>query len=385
MAQELLTALTGAYDRPIDNPYGIGASALAQSMPMLVNPYGSVGSNFAAVAGAGLLSGLLGYFARQDAQETNARIAGLQSQYLNPTATEAQRAAIIAQEPRLSALQNALMAQKLNLQQIKAEEEQKALGKAAGEIAVIEAKTPIEQQATKAKAINDALNAGQTTYANPITGNVEQVPGSTGVNQNTEKALKEIQDTFNKNEDVKKFSIVESSANALSKALADTGAVSDLELVRRAVQMIEPGMAVREGEQSAVMNSQSIPDAWRGQLTKALEGGTGLDANVREGIKSLAVRAYEAQRAQYDKAYSFAKNEVLAKNLPTEYASRISYLGTPKTGEEIFNPKIAAPTPTATPTATPTVTPPAGLEIPAGYIYLGVNPLTGKPRIQKVG
>jgi hypothetical protein len=144
-------------------------------------------------------------------------------------------------------------------------------------------------------------------------------------------------------------------------------------------------MAVREGEQSAVMNSQSIPDAWRGQLTKALEGGTGLDANVREGIKSLAVRAYEAQRAQYDKAYSFAKNEVLAKNLPTEYASRISYLGTPKTGEEIFNPKIAAPTPTATPTATPTVTPPAGLEIPAGYIYLGVNPLTGKPRIQKVG
>jgi hypothetical protein len=379
MAQELLTALTGAYDRPIDNPYGIGASALAQSMPMLVNPYGSVGGNFAAVAGAGLLSGLLGYFARQDAQETNARIAGLQSQFLSPTATEAQRTAIIAQEPRLSNLQNALLANKLNLQQIRNEEEQKALGKAAGEISLLKAKTPIEQQTAEVAAINDALKSGQTSYASPKTGEIKEVPGGAGVNQNAEKALKEIQDTFNKNEDVKKFSVVESSANALSKALQDQGAVSDLELVRRAVQMIEPGMAVREGEQSAVMNSQSIPDAWKGQLTKALEGGTGMNQDVRDGIKALATRAYDAQRAQYDKAYTFAKNEVLAKKLPETYAERISYIGTPKSSEQIFNPQIATPTPTAT------ATPPAGIEIPAGYIYLGVNPLTGKPRIQKVG
>jgi hypothetical protein len=119
----------------------------------------------------------------------------LQSQFLSPTATEAQRTAIIAQEPRLSALQNALMAQKLNLQQIKAEEEQKALGKAAGEIAIIDAKRPIEQQAAEAKAINDALSAGQATYASPMTGEVKEVPGGAGIPEVLQGIPKNLQDT----------------------------------------------------------------------------------------------------------------------------------------------------------------------------------------------
>ena len=77
---------------------------------------------------------------------------------------------------------------------------------------------------------------------------------------------------------------------SLKKALKDPGAVADQELVRYGI-LIEPGMAVREGEQAALANSASIPDEWRAEMAKALNGESGLSPKTREGIKRLAMRA----------------------------------------------------------------------------------------------
>lgn len=55
---------------PGENIYGSLATGIANSTPALVNPYGSFGGNLASVLGAGLLSGLLGYQARSEAQDS---------------------------------------------------------------------------------------------------------------------------------------------------------------------------------------------------------------------------------------------------------------------------------------------------------------------------
>jgi hypothetical protein len=67
--EDLYSALSGLNFAPIESPYGIGASAVGQSLPLLVNPYASTGKNLGMVLGGALLSGLLGYQARKDATE----------------------------------------------------------------------------------------------------------------------------------------------------------------------------------------------------------------------------------------------------------------------------------------------------------------------------
>jgi len=136
----------------------------------------------------------------------------------------------------------------------------------------------------------------------------------------SEKIRKE----FNALPEVKNFSITSKGAAIVAKAVKDPSAVADQELVRYAILMIEPGMAVREGEQRAVAASQSIPDEWRGYLSKALSGKGALQQQVREGILRLAARSYEAHKGQYEQALGFYKNRAAEIGLnPTN----LSYLG----------------------------------------------------------
>jgi hypothetical protein len=143
--------------------------------------------------------------------------------------------------------------------------------------------------------------------------------------------LDSLRKEFTGSPEYKEFSAVKSSADALKEALKDKSAVSDQELVRRSIQMIEPGMAVREGEQKAVALSQSIPDAWRGELNKALKSGTALSDEVRDGIKRLAGRAYTAQRSRYEDTRGFY--EGLAEERGYE-RRKVSPLGAAPSWEE---------------------------------------------------
>lgn len=153
-----------------------------------------------------------------------------------------------------------------------------------------------------------------------------------GVSPNFEKqdALRK---EFSGLPEVKDFSNVMRSADALTKAIEDKSSVSDQELVRRAIQMIEPGMAVREGEQKAVGLSQSIPEAWKGELDKALTGGTALSDDVRAGIKRIAKRAYDAQAKTYEKTRKFYEEQATKRGFDPR---AISYLGAAPDSAKFF-------------------------------------------------
>ena len=70
MAGETLQdSLSGLQFSGADNSWGLGASALASSLPALINPRSSVGRNLAIGLGGTLLTALLGYQARQQASE----------------------------------------------------------------------------------------------------------------------------------------------------------------------------------------------------------------------------------------------------------------------------------------------------------------------------
>lgn len=100
--------------------------------------------------------------------------------------------------------------------------------------------------------------------------------------------------------EIKDFSQIRRYADALYGALKDPGSMTDLELTRYSILLIEPGMAVREGEQAAVANSQSIPDAWKGRIQKALENKGTLGDEARNGLARLAQRAYTTGKQAYD-------------------------------------------------------------------------------------
>lgn len=96
---DILSALQDPLYRGADTYSGIGASAVANSLPMLVDPYGSTGSNALNVFGGSILAALLGNMAKSEAADTNADIVAKQSQYLS--ATPETRLAMAQADPKL--------------------------------------------------------------------------------------------------------------------------------------------------------------------------------------------------------------------------------------------------------------------------------------------
>jgi len=139
-----------------------------------------------------------------------------------------------------------------------------------------------------------------------------------------EERLDALRKEFSSLPEIKNYSVVQKSAGIIAEAVKDPNSVSDQELVRYSILLIEPGMAVREGEQRAIASSQSIPQALRGQLAKALAGESALSPEARAGIINLAQRSYNGHKAQYDKALAFYKEQARAKGLDP---NRVSYLG----------------------------------------------------------
>lgn len=93
--EDLFASLYGAKYAPIDNPYGIAAQGVASALPALVSPYASTGANFATILGGALVSGLLGYQARQQADERNVLQSALLSEALQPGTGLERRKAIM--------------------------------------------------------------------------------------------------------------------------------------------------------------------------------------------------------------------------------------------------------------------------------------------------
>lgn len=117
MAGETLQdSLSGLRFSGADNSWGLGASALASSLPALINPRSSVGRNLAIGLGGTLLTALLGYQARQQASEDTIATMDYGNQILGASSPEEQFAIATAVEDtqrkaKLLTLVNALKTQ----------------------------------------------------------------------------------------------------------------------------------------------------------------------------------------------------------------------------------------------------------------------------------
>lgn len=138
------------------------------------------------------------------------------------------------------------------------------------------------------------------------------------------------------------FGTVLSAAKSLSGALKDGSKVTDSELAKYAVQMIEPGLATNQGETDAIINSQSIPEQFKATLLGALDGTTQLGPDARAGIARLAARAYSSKKGNYDKALGYYQGLAEERSL-LKPGKSISFLGEAPDVNDIFGEIPAAP------------------------------------------
>ena len=358
MADGLAEALLGLNFTPAEDPYGIAAQGLAASTPQLITPYTSTGKAIGIGLGSILLQSLLGYQARQSALQDTLQANSLANQMLKMQTPE-ERTALIGQEglptnvsSRLASLATALTQQDVAR---KADFKIKE-GLANLEVDIARAKemgVPLTQLSELDKQ-REARKAALFGTTPSVTGEILTVPETASqvdaasilarpeAQQVLTKPEKEalaaqaklsadrrseadtLRKEFNALPEVKNFSLIDTAAKVVSKAVQDPSAVATQELVRRAVQLIEPGMAVREGEQAAIMASQSIPDRFKGELEKALSGQGGLQEDTRQGIMRIAQRAYESQASRYKSTKDFYEGLAEERGIPKK---AISYIG----------------------------------------------------------
>ena len=368
----LAEALQGLNYTGADTGYGIAATTLGQMTPQLISPYSSTGQAIGISLGSVLLQSLLGYQARQQAASDTLELNSLANQLMTKATPEARTEFISGvSEPgyqsRLSTLSTALMQQEIARQ---AELTAKR-GVAELEVDMARAKemgVPFSQlsefdkqrEARRAALFGTTPSATRDVFAAPTIGSQEDAAGILArpeAQQLLTKPEREalaaqakltsdrrgeadsLRKEFNALPEVKNFSLIDTAAKVVSQAVKDPSAVATQELVRRAVQLIEPGMAVREGEQAAIMASQSIPDRVKGELQRALQGEGGLQAETRAGIMRIAQRAYEAQAERYKATKDFYEGLATERGIPKK---AISYIGEPQQWETIAGPAQTA-------------------------------------------
>ena len=72
-SEPLTLGLSGLQFSGVDNPFGLGATTLAASLPKLINPTGNVGTNLGVALGGTLLTALMGYQAQKTAADLTSR------------------------------------------------------------------------------------------------------------------------------------------------------------------------------------------------------------------------------------------------------------------------------------------------------------------------
>lgn len=305
------------------NPYGIAGSSLNSWQPNMStwSPAESGITSF----GKAFLAGLLGNISKQDAASQLAKVVSVLPQLGSDPTSVAVPSGV--DQNAFNALKgSAIISNAMDERKINSEISlQERLNSVLGARKQAEAKGAIEGQ----------LEAyGLTPGATPTAG-ADKIPGSPlyESNKDSRDALINLRKEFNALDPVKNFAKASQAATAISGALKDLGRVSDQELVRYSIQMIEPGMAVREGEQNAVASSQSIPEEWKGQIDAALSGGTTLRTDVREGIKRLASRAYDSHKRLYDQAFDLYGKEATMQGFDP---SRLSYIGEAPDSASVF-------------------------------------------------
>jgi len=356
--EDLYGALSGLQYNPMETPWGTAAGALATSAPNLINPYGSTGQALGIALGSTLLTSLLGYQARQEAAEQSLQAARLGTSLLGAT-TPQERLSIIESAPdammqnKLLGVNTQLLAQERLVNALRQQKQAEAPFevdiKRAQELGVsLPALAEMDKQrsarratilAQTAPSVGTAMPSGATDIlSKPETYEYLTKPEREALKFKQEAEVKKqeqvdaLRKEFSALPEVKNYSLIDTAAKVVTQAVKDPSSVATQELVRRAVQLIEPGMAVREGEQAAIMASQSIPDQLKGELSRAFAGEGGLSEPTRQGILRIAERAYSTQADRYKVTKDYYEGLAKERNLPSK---AISYLGDAPTWESI--------------------------------------------------
>ena len=137
--EDLYGALAGLNYDPAETGYGTSSQVLASSLPALMNPYQGAGTNIGIALGGALISGLLGYQARQSAAEQSLEANRLGLQLLEAQTPQA-RLGIIESTPdsvmqgKLLGVNTRLAAQQAAMKQLVDQEVAKRTGLAEFEL-----------------------------------------------------------------------------------------------------------------------------------------------------------------------------------------------------------------------------------------------------------
>lgn len=311
MGSELLTALLGGaatgggiLASPEDSYLSVIGKSIAQAGPALINPEGSMGKNIGASFGTALLAGLLGGAAKRSTDTENREMLSVMDDYL--AGDEQVKADLGARYPGLPKLGALMAVTKLQNEAATAQKAQEL--NLARESDILKDTDPrrltFEQQkgATENKTLlarQSLLSPGEVSQAREIEKAKIGAQGPLG-SKKPEEYVDQLRGELSKTPEYQKFSTASQGFQVLLKAKADPSKVSDLDFVYGTIQAIEPGMAVKEGEQAAVQNSQSIPDGLKAQMLAAMNGTAVLKPETREAIIRLAARRYNEYQASYE-------------------------------------------------------------------------------------
>jgi|LakMenEpi03Aug12_release.lakeMendotaPanAssembly.Ray.scaffolds.fasta_scaffold01948_43 hypothetical protein len=327
MADTLFESLSGLNFTPAENPYGIAATSIGQVAPQLITPYTSTGRAVGIGLGSILLQSLLGYQARSQAAQDTLQANTLANQMMSMTTPQARTEFIGGVEDPMYQSRLSTLATALNQQEVARK------AKAADTLLGLETAANFELGPKGTELYQREIDK-QATIQKAVTDRVLESERLKQGNKLDEEAQR-LRREFNTRPEVKGYSKLRDAAAVIQLAEQDPSAVSSMELAKRAVHLIEPGLAALQGEVSAIENSASIPGGLKAKLKRALLGEGGLDEGVRKGIIDMGRRAYQVASQTYEETRKFYEDEATTAGIDPK---RISSFGIAKPFEMLNQP-----------------------------------------------
>jgi hypothetical protein len=283
---DLLSAMFAQDYRPIEDPYGIAAQGVASALPYAVNPYGSTAGNFATVLGGALVSGLLGYQARKRTDERNVAQSRALIEAMSQNITPERRQELIQESPRLAkplAMLELQSAQRAREQQLAQQKMMQEARFRVGEAIAIDRGIPIES----------ALGMADTQATQPME------VGFLGTKaENTIDAKRK---NFQAKPIFNAVATSEETIKRLAPAVFNQQAMTSRDFVVGAVQIIEPGLAVREGDEAAVKAASGAVNLAQNKIRNVFDGKGELSLKDRAQIMDIVERAYNSRLETFNK------------------------------------------------------------------------------------
>ncbi len=263
-----------------NDPYGIVGRSIASWQPDTTT--WSPGTTAATAFGKAFLSGILNNYARQNAaDQINSVVSVLPQLKSSPIGVVVPEG---VDQDAFAALKGTAILKKSAADQVR-----------ENSLAEMIQKVRIAGLTKKAEVL------GENEAYQQMGEGAEKIPGSPAYEAKQDD-LKLQNDLFgverNLANDFQKvasdYKYKEQGLKALTKAYLDPAGTSDYELIRRAAQSVEPGLAVRTDDEKSLRGAASALGMSFEAVKAAVTGDTKLTSAVRAGIMRVAQRSFDA-------------------------------------------------------------------------------------------